>query len=364
MIYIISSKNAAALKRSLGPAKNTWVELLPQIPRNLKIPRNPEITSNLKIPRNLKIPAERKLKAGDQVYLDISGLSPAELKKALGPLLKRGDFCGIIDPKGTAKDPALFFFMGASDYIGPALVKKGLNKRRFTAALAWALEKKSPEETGAAAVKTGDAVCEPDEEAPKKKKSQKLLAGKFEGWQSVRSGTTGYFLFLFVSLSAKSNIRSLAGEAAFNTVKNRLRDILQQRLAEADALLWMDTEGSSIFLVPPVTANGRSVIEAVLKIILNSRLIGMEKLDLPAPVEFTFALHYGKTTFQTRGKTGTVISEPVNYIFHLGLKKAEPGRLTVSDEVPDEVFPAGLKDFFSPAGVFEGIPICHSRRFV
>ena len=45
-------------------------------------------------------------------------------------------------------------------------------------------------------------------------------------------------------------------------------------------------------------------------------------------------------------------------------KKAEPGRLTISDDIPEEVIPKGIEDLFNSAGVFEGIPVRHSRRFV
>jgi len=156
----------------------------------------------------------------------------------------------------------------------------------------------------------------------------------------------------------------MIGESAFSTVKNRLRDTLQQNLAGADALPWMETEGNSLFLIPPKSANCKAAIEAALKMILSSRLICIEKLALSIPLEFTFALHYGQTTFQTPGKTGAVISETVNYIFHLGSKKAETGRLTLSGDVPDEAIPEGLSGVFNPAGMFEGIPIRQSRRFV
>ena len=156
----------------------------------------------------------------------------------------------------------------------------------------------------------------------------------------------------------------MIGENAFSALRLRLRELLQHRLKEAESLLWMDTESNCLFLIPPRAACCKAAIKAVLKIILNSRLIGIEKLGLSIPVEFTFALHYGQTTYQTPGKTGSIISESVNYIFHLGTKKAEAGRLTVSDDVPEEALPEGLLDLFNPAGLFEGIPIRHSRRFI
>ena len=339
MIYIFSSKNTAALKRA--PAldkKNNWVEILPLKPRQM--------------------PAEcKKIRHGDQVYIDISGLSPAELKKVVGQLKKGSAFWGIIDPKGAAEDPASFFFNGAFDYISPALIKSGLTKKRFAAALSWAMEGDDPD-SGI------EAASSPERENINT--SLKLPAGKFEGWKSIRSGTSASFFYLYLSVSGRSNsnLRPLIGENAYNIVKGRLRDVLQQVLWEADALLWIETEGSSLFLIPPRTANIRLAVEAILKMLLNSRLIGIEKLGLSIPVDFTFALHYGQTIYHAPGKTGAIVSEPVNFIFHLGTKRAETGRLTISDNVPEEAIPEGLQNLFARAGSFEGIPIRHSRRFV
>ena len=294
--------------------------------------------------------------AEDQVYLDISGFSPTELKKAVNLLKKRCEdfFWGIIDPKGASGDPASFFFDGAGDYIGPALIKKGLNRKRFLEAYSWALAGKN---SGIAAEKNSGAEAE-------KRKRPKLPAGKFEGWKSVRVGVTAPFFFLFVSFSGKTNLRSQVGEKAFITIKNRLREELQQKLEEADALLWMEAEDICLFLVPPRASSGMLAVEAGLKMILGSRLASIEKLGLSFPVDFTFALHYGNTVYNTPGKTGDVVSESVNYIFHLGTKRAEPGRFTISDEVPKEVIPQGLMDLFRPAGTFEGIAISQSRNFV
>ena len=168
-----------------------------------------------------------------------------------------------------------------------------------------------------------------------------------------------------MSLSGKSNanLRPIIGEAAFNTVKTRLGDVLQQALWETDALLWMETEGSSLFLIPPRAVNIRAAVEAVLKMLLNVRLIGIEKLGLLIPVELTFALHYGQTIFQAPGQTGAVVSESVNYIFHLGTKRAESGRLSISGDLPDVSIPKNMQDMFVPASNFEDRKIWHSKKF-
>jgi hypothetical protein len=307
--------------------------------------------------------------AEDFSCLDISGLPPADLKKALTKLKKAcagssgsaGSAWGIIDPRGEAPDPAAFFFAGASDYLGPGLVKKGLDKKRLAAARSWREALSGGAAGGTAAGTPGNSAGTP---AAKGAASRKLPGGKFEGWKSIRAGTAAPFFFLFVSLSGQTNLRGRLGEAAFNAIKNRLRDVLQQYLQDSQALLWMESESSNLFLIPPQAVHGKAAVEACLRMLAGCRLIAIEKLGLNIPVDFTFALHYGKTVFRAPGKTGTVVSDAVNYIFHLGGKHAEPGRLTISADVSDEAIPEGLADMFTAAGIFEGLPIRRSRRFV
>jgi len=253
MIYILTSRKTAAL--GLGD-KSTWAEVI-------------------QVPKNLKMPKGNKIQGNGQVYLDISGFSAADLKKAIGMLkkIRAGCFWGIIDPKGAAEDPALFFFEGARDYIGPALMKKGLSKKRFADA-----EKADSMNSQSVNLQSADkqkssALSNGKGNLPSGK--VKLPAGKFEGWKSMRSGTAMPFFFLFVSVAGveKTNLRSVVGEAVFLAIKNRLREVLQQGLHEADALLWIETEDNSLFLVPPRVANARAAIESCLKIILNNDII-------------------------------------------------------------------------------------------
>ena len=59
-------------------------------------------------------PLGLKILPGDQAYLDITGMSAAEVKKAILVVKKYSpSFWGIYDPKGAAEDPGAFFFDGA-----------------------------------------------------------------------------------------------------------------------------------------------------------------------------------------------------------------------------------------------------------
>jgi hypothetical protein len=298
---------------------------------------------------------------GDISYLDISGYAgEGEIKKAAALLRRRSkdSAWGILDPRGESPDPAQFFFDGASDYLGPKLIKAGIDKKRFKTVLSW---QDAPSGGKGPALNSDPSPIEGGA-----KKTTRLPGGKFAGWHSLRAGTTAPFFFLYISLKGegKTNLRSRLGEGNYKLLRDRLRNFLQQTFYEANALLWMETETNCLFLIPPKAEYVKAAITASLKILMNTPMIMVETLGLPIPAGFVFALHYGKTPYRDPGKTGTVVSDAVNFIFHLGSKCAEIGRLTLSDELPGEALPPPLTDMFIPAASFEGRNLQHSRSFV
>ncbi|PKL23485.1 MAG: hypothetical protein CVV47_14710 [Spirochaetae bacterium HGW-Spirochaetae-3] len=292
---------------------------------------------------------------GDMCYVDLSGLDEAARKKALATVKRRcgAEAWGVVDPKGAVEDPASVFFAGASDYVGPAAYRAGLGKARVKAALAFACSRRDAAPTTAERSSTSLIGSSPAS-APR---------GEFEGWKSVRAGSVYPFCFLYVAASAHMNLKTRLGEAGYIAFRDRLRHQVQQGLAEADSLLWMETETSALYLVPPYAKNAEVATEACLRMLLGTPLLGYERLCLPFPISLTFALHYGSAEFEPPGKTGTIVSDAVNFSYHLGVKRAEPGRLTISGEAAGLAVPRALTDLFVPAGTFEGRSILHSRRF-
>ncbi|QQO09856.1 hypothetical protein [Breznakiella homolactica] len=292
----------------------------------------------------------------DISYLDAGDYPGPDIKKAAALLKRRSNGApwGILDIKGAVDDPAAWFFEGASDYIGPKLFKAGIDKKRFRNITAFA----------------GGQDRAPGGEASRdvgipKNTAAKIIPSKFTRWEDIRANEVVPFFFLFVSLSSQTNLRSRIGEHAYNLLRTRLRSYLQQTFKKAEALLWMETETNSLFLIPSRSVYAKNAVTASLKSLLGSPLVTFESLGLTnIPVSFTFALHYGKTPFRAPGKTGTVVSDAVNFIFHLGTKHAERDRLTVSEDVPMEAIPEQLRDMFITAGTFEGRAIIRSRRFI
>lgn len=303
---------------------------------------------------NLELLKNHKPHPGDVTYVDYTGLDEEARRKALSLIKRRcsGEAWGIIDPEGTLDDPALLFFSGASDYLGPAACRIGIDKARLRAVLAFADEHRRPAmaDNGLAA-QTSNSSCDKAPLAP------------FCGWKAISPGTVYPFFFLYVSVSAQVNLKTRLGEAGYINFRDRLRAHCQQAFSEADPLLWMETDASALYLVPPQAANVGVATEACLRMLLGAPLLGYERFYLPFPISFSFALHHGSTEFAAPGKTGTIVSDAVNFIYHLGSKHAEPGRLTVSDEACRLAINHRFEDLFIPAGTFEGRSLVHSRRF-
>jgi hypothetical protein len=295
--------------------------------------------------------AKHSPEAGDISYLDLTGLSAADGKKALAGLKKccGASAWGIIDLKGN-KDPAQWFFEGASDYMGPEALKS-TGVKRFKTAAAW---KGYKPEAEAGKDKTGKADFIHD---------VKLPSGKFSGWQSIAPDKTIQVYLLYVSLQGKTSLNSRLGEAAYTQLNKRFLAHLHQNFQEAEGLIWMNSGKDCLLLIPPKAACVKAMIAACVRMLISAPMIVLETLGLSVPANFVFALHFGPVSYKPPGKTGTVVSDAVNHVFHLGTKRAEPGRLTITGEVPDITVPERLRDLFMNAGEFEGRSLIQSKKF-
>jgi hypothetical protein len=296
--------------------------------------------------------------AGDEadiVYLDSSSMDPDDFSRALS-LLKRGRAgrsWGVADPGGLVEDPAELFRDGASDYLGPAVLAGGVDPGRWKRVLDWA-EGARP---GASAA--GDREAR----GRNGSRSAPKHGGAFPGWASLKAGEERDFYFLYAAPSDPAFVKSKIGETRYQAFKERFRGLFAQALSEADALPWMQNDSAVIYLVPPRTELARAAVIAGLKALLASRIIAHERLGINFPLSLTLALHKGKSPYQPPGKTGTIIADDVNFIHHLGLKRAEADRLTVTAPASDAL-PEEFMDFFIQAGEFEERCLRHSRRFV
>jgi len=302
----------------------------------------------------------------DITYIDVTGLTGPDLKKALKQLKKscKDTPWGIIDPKGSIKDAAGLFFMGASDYLGPDFFKKPkrIHPGRIKAMSLWrrnasgAIERSGTENSlKPANGKAGAGLPVTGIKFPS--------ASVFPGWKKMKTGKSVPFYLLYCSLQGEKKLETCLDKKDIAHVHNRFIHYLDNIFDEGGGLLWMDSGKDCLFLLPPRINSAHAAVKACIRMIVSAPLITLETLAIRIPVNFIFTLHYGSINYKPPGRTGTIVSDAVNFVFHMGTRKAEPGRLAISGELPDNTIPQSLEDCFISAGEFEGRKIWHTKRF-
>ena len=304
----------------------------------------------------------------DISYLDVSGFSAAEIKTSIPRIKKscKSTPWGIIDPKGSIKDSASLFFDGASDYLGPDFFKrsKPIESKRLKSASQWrAAFSGNAGETAKTKGEGAKKQLSPPSSALPKTGIKIPAATIFPGWNKMQTGKTMPFYLMYCALHGKTALNARLGDKAYGYLQQRTLTYLFQNFRDGDGIVWMESGKDFLFLLPPKIKNAETVIKSCVKTLASAPLVAMEVLGISLPVNFSFALHYGPICYSPPGSTGTLVSEAVNFIFHMGGKKAQPGRLTISGELPDGSVPKVLEDCFVSAGEFEGRKIWHTKKF-
>jgi len=188
-------------------------------------------------------------------------------------------------------------------------------------------------------------------------------SGAFPGWKKMQTGMNMPFYLMYCSVEGKTALDSRFGEKIVAAIHKKFIEFLQDNFHGSDALLWMNTGREYLFLIPAKQKCIEAGIKACMNMLISAPLFTLECLDITMPVNFIFALHYGSINYKPPGKTGTVVSDAINFVFHLGTKKAEMGRITISGELPGVSIPKQLQDCFVSSKDFEGRKIWQSKKF-
>jgi len=295
-------------------------------------------------------------------YIDVSGLDDAQLKKIILQIKKvcKNSPWGVIDLKGSIKDIASLFFEGACDYLGHAFLKNlNVDAKRYKTLFA----RRKPAFYSDSGNNDEYKKSGKSEDSFLKNGIKMPPSSVFPGWNKMQSGKTIPFYLLYCSLKGKTALDLRLDEKSLSQLHRKFISYLNNNLTGAGGLLWMDTGSDCLFLIPPKIKSAEAAAESCLRMIISAPLAASETLGVSFPVNFVFALHYGSVSYKPPGKTGTVVSDAVNSVFHLGTKKAEPGRLTVSNDLPEASIQKSIKDLFTSCGEYEDRKIWHTKKF-
>lgn len=328
-------------------------------------------------------------------YLDVKTLKKKQLEAEIRSLEKRELPWGIVDPEGKIDDVASFFHRGAGDFIdlrrdlcfkvervGRALdffekyMGDGDSPSGSGKSTGSTKSTDSAKQTGSAklsgsgksrgrAETTGKAktVGKPETAGPAgnagpqappapKKIHIKKLAPPSISWDRVKENSEYSFCFLFVELLPSGEWKGKSGASHQEQMQTAFQDAVTRRVEDFDGKIWMWNEWTGLVLFPFDGKKCDAIVPGI-RLLLNRVLLSIEGGDFQTVLNYKLALHVGSTRYRRRGQTGTIVSDDVNFIFHLGVKKADANSLYLSESayfrISERLYP-----LFQEKGVFEG----------
>ncbi len=298
------------------------------------IERSRKYAISFVLPNNLqkiirREPDERLL------YIDIAGFSETDFKKKLTALEKKSQFrFGIIDEKNRTNDIADFFHRGAVDYLDGRILKSGIETKRITKVLEY-----RPFTHGS----TSDSGLRV------KRKNLKIAE---KGWDEIKNGTEYTFWLLYIELDMIDEWKTKSGKAHIDDVQNIFHRYIESHLNPVGGRTWMWMNQGGVFLFP-FREGSREPVLTCVRIILNRTLASIEEFGYNSTITYKMALHVGNTVYRDRGHTGHIVSDTVNFLFHLGQNHTREKQFYLTSSAYQYV-PEGFKQLFCRMGDFEG----------
>jgi hypothetical protein len=288
----------------------------------------------------------------DLFLLDYASCKEDERQKNLNYVLRKTNSpLGIIDRKNEITDPAGILMKG-TDYISGSLLKEGIKPDRLNRSTdffeMWNGLDRNSSSPGLQTKETSQ-----DEEI------EYIIAEN--GWKSIKSGHDYSFIMLFTEISIPTGWKKKSGSVHLNQLKETFHSVVERETASYDGRVWIWNEYGGLVLFPFDGKSTDAVIPAV-KLLLNRVLISVEDFKLHTPINLRSAMHLGTTKYKTRGKTGTIISDSINSIFHLGTKFTPLDDLDITRDVY-KLMPERVKELFLETGNYEGRDIFRLRHF-
>jgi len=286
----------------------------------------------------------KELDTEDFFYIDISDQGEQQRKKVLSFLSRLGTHrYGVLDPKGNIKDIPLLFFKGATDYIGKEVCKSGVTSARLKTALSY----RSP-------------CIDPSPAVPRTEKKGYILSGR--DWKKIKVGQEYTFCMMFIELDDHLELKKKIGEDLLDSMLVSFRRYIEKTASSIRGKLWIWNEHNGLILYPFDGVRCDPILLG-FRLMLFRGLICAENLPFDTLFSYRIALHLGNTVYRKKGQTGTLVSDSINSIFHIGRYFTPPGHFFITKELMDFV-PEGLKPYFTPAGRYKEFDIMRMKRTI
>ena len=305
---------------------------------------------NFSVPRFLPVEELNKsikqVKAGTLFYLDISGLDEKEVSKYIRQFSKEENILyGVLDSNGKIKDVAELFHNGAVDYVSRFSLQTGITTKRL---------KRLYQYLHATRYETLKSI----EHKPRGTLRRDYKPSGID-WREIIPGKEYTFYLMFIELDDTEEMEKKYGRKNLGIALSSFRNFIEKSVNTFNGRVWIWSRFGGLILFP-FDESEFAPLECGFRLILFKHLYDIEESLFPHFLSFRTAIHIGNTTY-SRINTGNIVSDSLNYIFHLGQLFSEPGNFYITEEVLQFAHSA-FRDFFLDAGIFEGRNILRMRH--
>jgi hypothetical protein len=294
---------------------------------------------------------------GDFLYVEVTGYRADELV-SIARRLRRTARCpfGLVYAGDGVQDAPRLFFAGASDVLDPAVLERGVTVKRMDEVLRFLgrVDSDGPRRIQAEETDRMEEVPLGAEPA-----GPYILSGS--DWNEIEPSHEYTFWLLFAELDHVQEYAEHSTEAHTEEVAVAFRKHLLAAVSPYQGRSWIWKRFGGLILFPFDGERCRPVVP-MMRLLFNRALANVEAYPLKSELSFRLALHLGNTVYESAGKTGDIVSETVNFIFHLGQRHLEPGELAVTAEAFSFV-PDTLRPLFERTASLEGHAVYRFKRF-
>jgi hypothetical protein len=274
-------------------------------------------------------------------YLDLATLPSGRLAGCLRQIRASSQLSyALIDRRGLLRDVPRLFQEGAADYLDQKALREGVGSRRLMRVLAYLRTRRSEVPLGLPGVVGG------------------RLLPSGPDWSQVIPEREYTFCLVFIELDGKEEMEKKYGVKNLNIALASFRSYLEGALKPAHGRMWIWTGFGGVALFP-FSGSDCPALGCLFRLVLFKHLYDIEGSHFPNFLSYRLAMMIGNLNY-TQSNVGSVVSDSLNSVFHLGQEFAEPGQFYVTEEVMRFGHPA-LKDYFLEAGHFEGRRILRMR---
>lgn len=305
----------------------------------------------------------------DMMYLDARELSSRDLTRRVKRLVEsRSGALAVFDIDDEVEDIGSLFFQGVCDYLGSGICDRGLRKQRVESALqlhhrvhrSLQTPEAPPERTQETRTQHSWNGRETPKDFPGAARAIPRLIPSHADWSQVRNGEEYTFGLLYVGIdladSVRRDTRPELVRDSLSTFQAALREVVDP--FHGKLWFWKDTAGVVLF---PFDGTNSDAVTGAIKVYLHGMFWQAESRTNYLTEQYRLALHVGNVVFEDGGRRETLVSDTINYLFHLGSMHTEPGSFIATEPVLSRC-PEGFRHCFVAADSFKGVKTWRMRR--